>query len=62
MAFFGVDYEVRIDEMNLQFKNILRSRGIMSFMKLKETFAKFVKNQNVKLDAREFENALAAFG
>lgn len=62
MAFFGVDYQVRIDEMNLQFKNILRSRGIMSFMKLKETFTKFDKNGNGKLDAREFENALAAFG
>jgi len=62
MAFFGVDYQVRIEEMNLQFKNILRSRGIMSFMKLKHVFTQHDANKNGKLDLREFENALHAFG
>jgi Ca2+-binding EF-hand superfamily protein len=62
MAFFGVDYQVRIEEMNLQFKNILRSRSVTSFMKLKAVFTKYDVNQNGKLDIREFENALQAFG
>jgi len=48
--------------MNLQFKNILRSRGIMSFMKLKHVFTQHDANKNGKLDLREFENALHAFG
>ena len=62
MAFFGVDYQVRVEECNLQFKIVLRSKGIMSFTKLKAVFTKYDVNQNGKLDQREFENALHAFG
>lgn len=62
MAYFGVDSQVRIEELNHQFKNILRQKGANSVQKLKEIFNKFDCNGNGKLDIHEFEEALSSFG
>ena len=64
MAFFGVDEQIRIEEINHQFKNIIRQKGNqatgLSF--LRDAFCKFDKNGNGKLEEREFEQALASYG
>uniref|UniRef100_A0A7S3MZI8 EF-hand domain-containing protein n=1 Tax=Strombidium inclinatum TaxID=197538 RepID=A0A7S3MZI8_9SPIT len=62
MAFFGVDAQVRIDEINHQFRNILRQKGGYSVAALRNTFTKFDINGNGKLDLPEFEEALGDFG
>lgn len=62
MAFFGVDKQVRIEEINLQFKNILRQKGSFGLHKLRELFKDFDKNGNGKLDQKEFEAAMAKYG
>ena len=62
MAYFGVDKEVRIEEMNLQFKNIVRQKGAGALPKLRGLFQKIDKNGNGKLDLREFERCIREFG
>ena len=58
MAYFGVDKQVRIEEINLQFQHMVRQKGQMALHKLRQLFKQFVKNGNGKLDLREFELAL----
>ena len=61
MAYFGVDSQVRIEELNLKFRgNIRAKQGNLTY--LKEMFNKFDTNGNGKLDINEFEEALSAFG
>lgn len=63
MAYFGVDTDVRIQEINLQFKNIIRNKaGGMGLRGLAQIFQKFDRNGSKSLDTTEFEQALAAFG
>ena len=62
MAYFGVDKQVRIEEINLQFKNILRQKGAFGLHKLRDLFKDFDKNCNGKLDIREFEAVMNKFG
>jgi Ca2+-binding EF-hand superfamily protein len=64
MAYFGVDKDIRIQEINLTFKNIIRNRtgGNLGIRSLAHIFKKFDHNGNKKLDAAEFEQALATFG
>ena len=62
MAYFGVDKQVRIEEMNLQFKKMIRQKGMMALHKLRLLFQSFDKNGNGKLDLREFESALSTYG
>jgi hypothetical protein len=62
MAYFGVDKQVRIDEINLTFKNIIRNKGGIGLRNLQTLFTQFDKNGNGKLDQFEFEQALAKFG
>jgi Ca2+-binding EF-hand superfamily protein len=64
MAYFGVDETIRIDEINHQFKNIIRQKGNASsgLSFLKDAFCKFDMNGNGKLEEREFEQALASYG
>lgn len=62
MAYFGVDRVARIEELSLQFNCQIRARGKGGPNNLKEIFLRFDTNKNGKLDEREFEEALAAFG
>ena len=64
MAFFGVDDQVRVEEINHQFKNVIRTKGQKGagLRFLVEAFKKFDTNGNGKLELREFEEALASYG
>lgn len=62
MAYFGVDKEVRILELNLQFQHQVRQKGGLALPKLRELFKKYDKNGNGKLDLREFESCMADYG
>ena len=62
MAYYGVDSQVRIHELTLNFKNIIRNKGGMGLRNLSAVFQRFDSNGNKKLDAYEFEQALSAFG
>ena len=55
MAYFGVDMEVRVNEVNLQFKNIIRSKGGIGIRTLGTIFRSFDNNGNQRLDIDEFE-------
>ena len=62
MAYFGVDKQVRIDEINLTLKNIIRNKGGIGLRNLQTIFTQIDRNGNGKLDQFEFEQALAKFG
>jgi Ca2+-binding EF-hand superfamily protein len=62
MAYFGIDTQVRIEEINNNFKNIIRQRGGMGLSNLRAAFNKYDRNGNGKLDLAEFEEALSAYG
>jgi hypothetical protein len=55
MAYFGVDLDVRIKELNLQFKNTLRNKGDLGLRSLSSVFKSMDVNGNGKLDTEEFE-------
>ena len=62
MAFYGVGLEVKVRELNLQFKLLIQQKGGQGLRTLKKIFQRMDHNGNKKLDATEFEQALAAFG
>lgn len=62
MAYFGVDLDCRIQELNLQFKNTIRARGGIGIRSLGVIFRQMDNNRNKRLDISEFEQALATFG
>jgi hypothetical protein len=62
MAFYGVGLEVKVRELNLQFKLLIQQKGGQGLRTLKKIFQRMDLNGNKKLDASEFEQALAAFG
>ena len=63
MAFFRIDNQVRIDEINHQFRNVIRQKkDVFGLSSLREIFKKHDVNGNGKLDLVEFEEALASFG
>jgi len=62
MAFYGVGLEVKVRELNLQFKLLIQQKGGQGLRTLKKIFERMDQNGNKKLDASEFEQALAAFG
>ena len=62
MAYFGIDTQVRIEEINMNFKNIIRQRGGNGLVNLRSVFNKHDMNGNGKLDLAEFEEALSAYG
>ncbi len=62
MAFYGVGLEVKVRELNLQFKLAIQAKGGTGLRSLKRIFQRMDFNGNKKLDASEFEQALAAFG
>ena len=50
MAYFGVDREIRIQEISLSFKNIIRNKGGIGLRSLATIFRRFDKNGNGKLN------------
>ncbi len=63
MAFYGVGIEVKVRELNLQFKLSLQQKsGTVGIRNLARIFRRMDVNGNKKLDGGEFEQALAAFG
>ena len=63
MAFYGVNLEVKVRELNLHFKLALQQKGgAVGLRSLARIFTRMDANGNKKLDASEFEQALAAFG
>lgn len=63
MAFYGVGIEVKVRELNLQFKLALQQKsGSVGIRSLARIFRKMDVNGNRKLDPAEFEQALGAFG
>jgi len=55
MAYFGVDLDVRIKDLQHQFKNILRQKGGVGIRSMAALFKRMDFNGNKKLDACEFE-------
>jgi len=62
MAFYGVNRDVMVRELNLKFKLAIQQRGGIGIRSLGLIFRRMDFNGNKKLDASEFEQALAAFG
>lgn len=62
MAYYGVDLQIRVEELNLQFKNQIRQRGGNGIRTLGRLFRRMDNNGNKKLDAQEFEQALNEYG
>ena len=55
MAYFGVDMDIRIQEINLQFKNIIRNKGGIGLGTMGIVFRRMDENGNGKLNIEEFE-------
>jgi hypothetical protein len=62
MAYFGVDQDIRIQEINLNFKNQIRNRGGIGLISLGKIFREMDVNLNHRLEPEEFEAALATCG
>ena len=62
MAFYGVNQDVMVRELNLKFKLAIQQKGGVGIRTLKVIFKRMDFNGNGKLDQSEFEQALAAFG
>jgi len=62
MAFYGVNLDVMVRELNLKFKLAIQQKGGVGIRSLGRIFRRMDFNGNKKLDAGEFEQALAAFG
>lgn len=62
MAFYGVNRDVMVRELNLKFKLAIQQRGGIGIRTLGLIFKRMDFNGNKKLDSSEFEQALAAFG
>lgn len=62
MAFFGVDMQIRIEEMNLNFRNTIRTKGGMGLHDLRTICKRHDFNECGSLDNAEFCNALQEYG
>jgi hypothetical protein len=62
MAYWGVDLDVRMQELNNQFKAHIMRRGGIGIRSLGRIFKTMDFNGNKKLDIGEFEQALASYG
>ena len=54
--------EVAVNKVNLNFKMHIKQKGGIGIRNLRRIFKRFDFNGNGKLDSREFEDALGAFG
>lgn len=62
MAFYGVQLDVMVRELNLKIKLVIQQKGVVGIRSLKRIFMQMDMNHNKKLDMSEFEQGLAAFG
>ena len=62
MAFYGVNLDVMVRELNLKFKLAIQQKGGVGIRSLKHIFKRMDFNGSGSLDQGEFEQALAAFG
>jgi hypothetical protein len=62
MAFYGVNQDVMVRELNLKFKLAIQQKGGVGIRSLRTIFRRMDFNGNKALDAQEFEQALASFG
>ena len=62
MAFFGVDMQIRIEEIVRNFRNQIRTRGGSGLYDLRKICKTHDFNSCGSLDLKEFEAALAEFG
>ena len=62
MAYYGVDMDVRVKEVCLQFKNIIRQKGGIGIRSLGRIFRQLDTDGSGALNAEEFEQGLAQFG
>lgn len=62
MAFYGVGLDVAVKKLNFDFRMTLKKKGGIGIRSLALIFREFDENGNKKLDAVEFEKALASAG
>lgn len=62
MAYYGVNMDVMVRELNLKFKLAIQQKGGVGIRSLAVIFRRMDFNGNKKLDVGEFEQALAQFG
>lgn len=62
MAYYGVNMDVMVRELNLKFKLAIQQRGGIGIRSLKVIFNRMDFDGSKSLDGGEFEQALAAFG
>ena len=62
MAFYGVDLNVRVMEIQNKFKQIIKTRGGNGIHGLGRIFRAMDNNGNKKLDIEEFTMALNQYG
>jgi hypothetical protein len=62
MAFYGVNMDVMVRELNLKFKLAIQHKGGVGIRSLKHIFNRMDFNGSKTLDQSEFEQALSAFG
>lgn len=62
MAFYGVNMDVMVRELNLKFKLAVQQKGGVGLRSLKVIFKRMDFNGSGTLDIGEFEQALASFG
>lgn len=62
MAYYGVNMDVMVRELNLKFKLAIQQKGGVGIRSLKVIFKRMDFNGNKTLDQSEFEQALSAFG
>ena len=55
MAFYGVNQDVMVRELNLKFKLAIQQKGGVGIRTLKIIFKRMDFNGNGKLDSSEFE-------
>ncbi len=55
MAFYGVNLEVMVRELNLKFKLAIQAKGGVGIRSLKGIFTRMDENGNKTLDMGEFE-------
>jgi hypothetical protein len=62
MAYYGVGLDVAVKKLNFEFRLALKKKGGIGSRSLAVIFRQFDVNKNKKLDAMEFEAALAQAG
>jgi hypothetical protein len=62
MAFYGVNMDAMVRELNLKFKLAIQQKGGVGLRSLKLIFKRMDFNGSKTLDIGEFEQALSAFG